>query len=236
MTRMFGSLKKHPKGRLIIDVNPTPPICVVAQFSDGHSWTEFYKDCEESMPYDMPLSDGHEATLTCFVDADHACDKVSCCSVTGLILLLNNTLIYWVSQRQKTVETSTYGSEMVAIIKFCYKLRMLGVPVESKSILVGDNLVSVVINTTLPSSQLKKKHQACNYHRVRKAIAAGFICFGHIDTVHQNIADVCTKPLPGPLFHKQVAVTVLISEAQFPSAGFRTIGLMLHIKGTGKNP
>ena len=86
------------------------------------------------------------------------------------------------------------------IIEFWYKLRMLGVPVEPKSILVGDNL-SVVINTTLPSSQLKKKHQACNYHRVREAIAAGFICFGHIDTA-QNIADICTKPLPGPLFHK----------------------------------
>ena len=153
----------------------------------------------------MPLSDGHEATLTCFVDADHACDKVSCCSVTGLILLLNNTPIYWVLQQD--CRTSTYGSEMVTgctavdvIIEFRYNLRMLGVPVESKSILVGDNL-SVVINTTLPLSQLKKKHQACNYHCVCEAIAAGFICLGHIDTV-QNIADVCTKPLPGPLFHK----------------------------------
>ena len=95
---MFGFLKKHPKGRLIIDVNPTPPICDIAKFSDGHSWTEFYEDCEESMPYDMPLSDGQEATLTCFVDADHARDKVSCRSVTGLILLLNNTPIYWVSR------------------------------------------------------------------------------------------------------------------------------------------
>ena len=162
------------------------------------------------MPYDMPLSDGQEATLTCFVNADHARDKVSCCSVIGLIMLLNKTPIYWVLQRQKTVETSTYGSEMVAgctavdvIIEFRYKLRMLGVPVESKSILVGDNL-SVVINTTLPSSQLKKKHQACNYHRVHEAIAAGFICFGYIDTV-QNIADVCTKPLPKPLFHTLVS-------------------------------
>ena len=37
------------------------------------------------------------------------------------------------------------------IMEFRYKLRMLGVPVESKSILVSNNL-SVVI-TTLPSSQ-----------------------------------------------------------------------------------
>ena len=98
MTHMFGYLKKHPKGRLIIDVNPTPPIREIAKFSDGHSWTEFYEDCEENMPYDMPLSDGQEATLTCFVDADHARNKVSCRSVTGLILLLNNTPIYWMLQ------------------------------------------------------------------------------------------------------------------------------------------
>jgi hypothetical protein len=207
LMRLFGYLKKYQKGRLIIDVNPKPPIRDIAKFSDGHSWTEFYEDCEEAIPYDMPLSDGKEVTLTCFVDADHARDKVSCRSVTGILLLLNNTPIYWVSRRQKTVETSTYGSEMVAartavdiLVEFRYKLRMLGIPIETKSILVGDNL-SVIVNTTLPSSQLKKKHQACNYHRVREAIAAGFIAFGHVDT-EQNVADICTKPLPGPLFHK----------------------------------
>jgi hypothetical protein len=31
-----------------------------------------------------------------------------------IILLLNSTPIRWVSKRQKTVETSTYGSELVA--------------------------------------------------------------------------------------------------------------------------
>ena len=80
-----------------------------------------------------------------------------------------------------------------------YKLRMLGVVLEESSSLVGDNM-AVVINTTLPSSSLKKKHQACNYHRVREAIAAGFITFGYIPT-KLNLADVLTKPLSGPLFH-----------------------------------
>ena len=45
--------------------------------------------------------------------------------------------------------------------------------------LLGNNK-SVVVNTTQPSSMLKKKHQACNYHQVREAIAAGFIQFGFI--------------------------------------------------------
>ena len=77
---------------------------------------------------------------------------------------------------------------------------MLGAMVEKSSYLLGDNM-SVVINTTLPSSALKKKHQACNYHRVQEAIASGYILFGHIDT-KSNLADICTKPLHGPEHHR----------------------------------
>ena len=69
---------------------------------------------------------------------------------------------------------------------------MLGIH-EEQSWLVGDNM-AVVLNTTLPSSSIKKKHLACNYHRVREAIAGGFLTFGHIDT-KLNLADMCTKPL-----------------------------------------
>ena len=76
---------------------------------------------------------------------------------------------------------------------------MLGIKVEESSVLVGDNM-AVVINTTLPSSALKKKHQACNYHRIREAIAARILTFGYIDT-GMNLADVCTKPLGATLFH-----------------------------------
>ena len=57
--------------------------------------------------------------------------------------------------------------------------------------------MSVVVNTTIPSSNLKKKHQACNYHRVREAIASRiltFVTFGNIDS-ERNVADICTKPL-----------------------------------------
>ena len=77
---------------------------------------------------------------------------------------------------------------------------MLGVTVEKSSYLLGDNM-SVVINTTLPSSALKKEHQACNYHRVQEAIASRYILFGHIDT-KSNLADICTKPLHGLKHHK----------------------------------
>jgi len=77
------------------------------------------------------------------------------------------------------------------------------VNLEERSVMLGDNM-AVILNTTLPSSSLKKKHLACNYHRVREAIAGKIISFGKIDT-KDNVADVCTKPLAGPEFHPKVS-------------------------------
>ena len=82
------------------------------------------------------------------------------------------------------------------IVEMRYKLRCLGLPVERCSESIGDNL-SVVVNTTLPSSKIKKKHLACSIMRVREAIAAGFVRFGHIRS-ELNIASIATKPL-GPM-------------------------------------
>ena len=122
-------------------------------------------------------------------------------------MLLNNTPLVWVSKRQKTVETSTYGSELVAariaidlIIEMRYKLRLLGVQLEKQTVLLGDNM-SVVLNTTIPSSSLKKKHLACSYHRIREAIAGKYVKFGHISS-ELNLADVNTKPLSSVAFHR----------------------------------
>jgi hypothetical protein len=123
--------------------------------------------------------------------------------------------VKWSSKRQKTVETSSYGSELVAarlavetVLELRYKLRMLGIPLSGASGVVvpttmyGDNM-SVILNTTVPSSQLKKKHNAIAYHRVREAIAAGIVIFRHIST-KINFADVLTKPLTTDQFQRAV--------------------------------
>ena len=64
--------------------------------------------------------------------------------------------------------------------------------------MLGDNM-AVVLNTTIPSSAIKKKHQACNYHKIRESIAAGFIQFAHIRS-ETNVADILTKPLGNIIF------------------------------------
>ena len=77
---------------------------------------------------------------------------------------------------------------------------MLGVPINEPALLLGDNK-SVVLNTTLPSSVLKKKHCAICYHRVREACAGGIIRFVHISS-EENIADLLTKSLGKGAFYE----------------------------------
>ena len=206
--RVFGYLYRYPDGMIPIDIG-SPPIRDKAIITKKQNWIEFYPDAEEDVPHDMLEQMGNEATLTVYVDADHARNKVTRRSVTGIILLVNNTPLVWVSKRQKTVETSTYGSELVAarmavdlIIEIRYKFRMLGIRLEPKTLLVGDNM-SVVLNTTIPSSTLKKKHLGCAYHRVREAVAGDIILYGHIPSEF-NLADIGTKPLGFVQLHRLI--------------------------------
>ena len=121
-------------------------------------------------------------------------------------MMLNNTPIRWVSKRQKTVETSTYGSELVAsriatelILEVRFMLRSLGVDLDGPTLMLGDNM-SVVLNTSVPSSVLKKKHNAIAYHRVREAIAAKIMRFAYVKS-EENVSDILTKPLSNEKFH-----------------------------------
>ncbi len=208
LQRVFGYLQKHPNGMIAIDI-ADPPIRKEIVYTTGQQWIEFCPDAEEDIPPDMLEPAGMEARLTVFVDADHARNQATRRSVTGIMMLLNNTPLVWISKRQKTVETSTYGSELVAariaidlVIEMRYKLRLLGVRLEDQTVMLGDNM-SVVLNTTIPSSNLKKKHLACSCHRIREAIAGKFVKFGHVRSEH-NLADINTKPLGTVAFHRLI--------------------------------
>jgi hypothetical protein len=167
---------------------------------------EFYPDASEEIPKDFPPEKGPRVRMTVYVDADHAHELVTRRSITGILVMLNNTPIRWVSKRQKTVETSTYGSDLVAsriatelILEIRYMLRSLGVALDGPALMLGDNM-SVVLNTTIPWSVLKKKHNAIAYQHVREAIAARMMRFAYIKS-KENVSDVLTKPLSNEKFY-----------------------------------
>ena len=54
-------------------------------------------------------------TTHCFVDADHASNTVTQRSQAEILIFLNRAPIVWCSKWQNSVETSTLGSEFVAM-------------------------------------------------------------------------------------------------------------------------
>jgi hypothetical protein len=179
--RILSYLKTFPKGKVIIDT--LYPENYVYPVEDHSNWMEFYPDAGEEIPKDLPPEKGPRLMMTVYVDADHAQDLVTKISITGILLMVNNTPIRWISMRQKTVETSTYGSELVAsriatelILEVRYMLQSLGVTLDGPELMLGNNM-SVVLNTKVPSSVLKKKHNVIPYHRVRQPITARIMRF-----------------------------------------------------------
>jgi hypothetical protein len=74
---------------------------------------EIYPDASEEIPKDLPPEKGSRVRMTVYVGTDHAHDLVTRRSITGILVMLNNTPIRWISKRQKTLETPIYGSELV---------------------------------------------------------------------------------------------------------------------------
>ena len=142
-----------------------------------------YGGAKEEIPHDIPEPKGKHVTTTTYVDANLHHDQVTGKTVTACLHMVNATPSHWYTKRQATVETATYGSEFVAariatdqIIDLRYTLMYLGVPVRSKSYMFGDNK-SVVDSASIPTSTLSKKSTLASYHRVREAIAAGYLQF-----------------------------------------------------------
>ena len=202
---VFGYLKKRPNRRYIIDSRDPK---IIQNGADGlvdEDLTETlrsqYPDSEEILDSATPEPLFDEIKITAFVDSDHAHDKLTRRSITGLIIFVGRTPVFYMAKRQGSIETSTYGAEFMAmktaveeVSAIRYMLQCLGVHVTNASHILGDNR-SVILQSTVHSSLLKKKHVAIAYHLTREAAAAG--------TVHPlktksewNFADLLTKALP----------------------------------------
>ena len=161
-------------------------------------WKDFYPDAEEAIPSNAPPPRGLPVKISCYVDADHASNRVTRRSHTGILIYCMNSPIIWFSKRQNTVEASSFGSEFVAlriatemIEALRYKLRMFGVPIVEPADVFCDNK-SVADNAAIPTSMLNKKHNSICYHRVREAQASETLRVAWINGEY-NQADLFTK-------------------------------------------
>jgi hypothetical protein len=130
----------------------------------------------------MPEPLGNSFTLHVFVNANHAGNVVTRRSHTGILLFVQNSPIQWLSKRQNTVETSTFGSEFVAlrserdmIISMRYKSLSMAQP---KSIVITKEWSRTQVyrsrsyrrNTTRLITMLCARRQLLAYWRFTKRI------------------------------------------------------------------
>jgi hypothetical protein len=146
---IFAYLKKHENGARIV-FDPKEAEIDIQEFNADADWTDSYGHVVEEMPPHMPEpkkvnlyvympepKKGKPVCISCFVDANHAGNVITRQSHTGiLIYYCQNAPVIWYSKRQNTVESSSFGSEFIAlriakemICGIMQQIRMSGVPV-----------------------------------------------------------------------------------------------------------
>ena len=195
LKRMCGYLASRKSAAIRIRTE-MPDYSALPDFE--FDWERIYDKPSENIPDDAPEPLGKPVRSSHYVDANLMHCLATGRSVTGVMHMLNKTPIDCFSKKQTTVETATYGSEFNAaritidhIIDLRTTLRYLGVPIEGKAYMFGDN-ESVVTSSTIPHSRLNKRHNVLSYHRVREAIAAKYVIFHHING-KINPADILSK-------------------------------------------
>ena len=82
----------------------------------NEDWTDIiYGSGKEELPPNMPMPRGRGMKISCFMDADHAGDLLTRRSHTEIIIYVNNASTLQYSKKQNTVESLTFGSELIGM-------------------------------------------------------------------------------------------------------------------------
>ena len=202
--KILGYLKKYPKKGYYID--PREPKLNVSYEELTPDFGNQYADFIEEVDDKLPEALMDELPITIFVDSNHGHDKVTGKSISGLIVFVGRTPIYYQAKRQASVQSATFGAEFIALKKGVeeaittrYYLRAMGVHVSKPTIIYGDNL-SAINNVITPGSQLQKKYLALAYHFCREHFSAGIVSIRKIPS-KDNYSDAMTKALVSGEFH-----------------------------------
>lgn len=205
MLHMFQYLHCHQGMDLVFDptmINVKESTILQHQRAEykAKELRNLYPDAIDYCPLNAPKPLGQGVQINAFVDADLAGEYTTRRSQTGILIYLNMAPIMWISKRQSTVESSTFGSEFVALrtlveslIGLRYKLRMFGVPLLGPCQVFCDN--EPVTNASMSAdASLKRKHISISYHQAREAVAAGIMLVFY-EKSSTNHSDLFTKSL-----------------------------------------
>ena len=146
----------------------------------------------------VPYSRGNSANINLFLDARHAENIVTRKSHYRFLIFIGKVLIICYSKNNNTIGSASFGAEFVALrdtteanVALQYKIKMMGLEIEGETNIFSDNQ-SVVLNTQLPESMFKKRHNHIAYHDIIwEAVANDSrVCF---ERVNCNKADLLTN-------------------------------------------
>jgi len=206
--------RKH-SDRLIVDLRPiklpaTAKLCHDEKGNWGNSYAHINlgKDTVHIENKLFPTKHGATLKLTCFYDANHVDPgPTKEQSVAGGVVFVGSFPLEWWSRRIKSICISSYEAEFNScriateeVMSVQMAFHMLGVPIDPKLTMAGDNS-AVVMSTGSPNVSIKKKNVSISYHFCRAHVAAGSVEPIWIPS-SDNIADLYTKPLGHILFSK----------------------------------
>lgn len=145
--------------------------------------------------------------LSEYSDSDHAGHLEDRKSTGGMVFYLNDSMITWVSHKQRCVALSTCEAEfMVATAAACQAIWLRNVLTE----LTGNQIGPVVIYIDNKSAidlaknsvfHGRSKHIDVRYHFIRECIERGEVVIKHVSSDNQK-ADILTKALVAVKFER----------------------------------
>lgn len=154
-----------------------------------------------TMHYGLVYSeDGRNNFLNGFSDSDLAGQLDDRRSTSGMVFYLNDSVVTWVSQKQRCVALSSCEAEfMAAAAAACQAIWLRNVlsQITSKSVgpvvLCIDNRSAIDLAKN-PVFHGRSKHIDVRYHFIRECVERGEVILKHVKTNEQR-ADILTKAL-----------------------------------------
>jgi transposase InsO family protein len=149
-----------------------------------------------------------ENLITGYSDSNLAGDIDDRKSTSSSVFLLGNSLVTWLSQKQRVVALSSCEAEYIASANAaCQGIwlnrllgEILGIPTPRVKLLV-DNMSAIALSKN-PVHHDRSKHIDVQYHFIRDCVDKGEVDIVHVGT-NDQLADILTKPLGRVKFVEQ---------------------------------
>ncbi|XP_019189506.1 PREDICTED: uncharacterized protein LOC109183902 [Ipomoea nil] len=153
----------------------------------------------------LRLTTSVSADIHAYSDSDWAGCPIDRKSTSGYAVFLGTNLVSWVSHKQRTVARSSTEAEYKGLADVAAEvtwiaslLRELGLHSGVPPTLWCDNLGATYLCAN-PVFHARTKHVEIDFHFVRDKVTSGEFLVNFVSTKDQ-LADIFTKPLPGPRF------------------------------------